>query len=1052
MGFVNASTLSPRVLPTPEPGSGQADEVDALLSEWAGPLLVLGAPGTGKTSLVARAAVRALGGGGRPPLVLASSRAAASGLRNRIAHGVGRTSQPAVTTVHALCRTLVERFSDDAGRRLLTAPEQEFRVRELLRGSAAGWPVSLGHAVETAGFARQVRGVLARARQLGLDPEDVVRFGEEAELPEWAAVGRFFAEYLDVLDAEQVLDYAELVHRTRILIADPEVAASLRAELGAVLVDDVVDLDPAQVGLVRALVPPGESILATADPLSAVNAFRGAHPRIATDFPAIFTSRGGAPATVRQLTQGHRMVGEVTTVVARIAARLPQTGGRPLPATPAPGAGTVEVVTCPSDAAQAAAIATRIRQAHMLGGIEYSDMAVLVRSGRAQLPLVARALAAAGVPVDVAADEIVLAASQAVRPLLLGLEVVARGSVDPSEAERLLTSPLAGFDPIGLRHLVRQWRAAHPGVTLESGGVPAAAEVLAAAVNGPGWAATVTSPQQRRLADFIRLLEAARAACDAVRRPDEVAWQLWRGSRWPARLREESLRGGQTGRQADRDLDAVMAFFELAGDTAAGHGTTAVRAFLTEVASQQIPADRERESRLAARGVQVMTVHRAKGRQWAVVVVAGAQEGAWPPGRRVSAVLEPQRLTSSGIGPRPDPREQLADERRLFHLACSRASRHLMVTSTVGVDGEANQPSRFISELGIAPCPAGAGQPVTLPGLVAQLRRVLLEPGTRRDERQGAAATLARLAAASDADGRPFAPAADPARWWGVREVSSPPRGEAGSIRLSPSQVGEILTCPRRYFLNRSARAGGPPVVSASLGSVIHLVVQHANRSGPDVGEVGGYLDAAWQHLRFEAGWLSAVERAEAEVCVERFLAWREQRPNELVGTEGPFEMTVHAEQHEVTVAGTVDRLERTPQGRLQVVDFKTGRVAPTRAEVAGMEQLGIYQLAVEAGALAVDGSHGAGGSAGAAAVFLRKPGARDDLPREFSQDPLSVRPHLSEDPAEMAFPTWVHHRISQAAAVVADGQYHAAPGPQCRRCAFADSCPASGRGGQVLR
>lgn len=1050
MGFVNASTLSPGIR-TPERGSGPVDDIDALLSEWTGPLLVLGAPGTGKTSLIARAAVLALNCEARPPLVIAPSRAAASGLRNRIALGVGRTSQPAVTTVHALCRTLVERFSDDAGRRLLTAPEQEFRVRELLTESAARWPDSLQRAVATRGFARHVRGVLARARQLGLDPEDVVRFGEEAGLPEWAAAGRFFAEYLDVLDAEQVLDYAELVHRARILLTDPEVAASLRAEVGSVLVDDVVDLDPAQIGLVRALVPPGESILATADPLSAVNAFRGAHPRIATDFPAIFTSRDGAPATVRQLCQGHRMASEVSTVVARIAARLPQTGGRPLLATPAPGSGTVEVVTCASEAAQAAAIATRIRQAHLLEGIEYPDMAVLVRSGRAQLPLVARALASAGVPVDVAADEIVLAASQAVRPLLLALEAVARGSVEPSEAERLLTSPLAGFDPIGLRHLVRQWRAANPAVTLDTGRVLATAEALAAAVNAPGWAATETSPQQRRLMAFVRLLAAARAACDAERRPDDIAWQLWRGSRWPARLREESLRGGQTGRQADRDLDAVMAFFELAGDTAAGHGAAAVRAFLTEVASQQIPADRERESRLTARGVQVLTVHRAQGRQWSVVVVAGAQEGAWPPGRRVSAVLEPQRLTSSGIGPRPDPREQLADERRLFHLACSRARQHLMVTSTAGVDGEANQPSRFVAELGVDPHPAVVGLPVTLPGLVVRLRRVLLEPERPLVERQGAAATLARLAAASDDAGRPLVAAADPARWWGVRPVSSSTRRETGSIRLSPSQVGEILTCPRRYFLNRSARAGGPPVVSASLGSVIHLVVQHANRTGLDIGEAGGYLDAAWQHLRFEAGWLSAVERAEAEVCVERFLAWREQRPNELVGTEVPFEMTVDAGEHGVTVAGAVDRLERTPQGGLQVVDFKTGRVAPTKAEVAGMEQLGIYQLAVEVGAFTVDGSPGTG-SAGAAAVFLRKPGGRDDLPREFSQEPLSARPHLSEDPEETRFPTWVHHRISQAAAVVAEGQFHAAPGPQCRRCAFADSCPASGRGGQVLR
>lgn len=116
------------------------------------------------------------------------------------------------------------------------------------------------------------------------------------------------------------------------------------------------------------------------------------------------------------------------------------------------------------------------------------------------------------------------------------------------------------------------------------------------------------------------------------------------------------------------------------------------------------------------------------------------------------------------------------------------------------------------------------------------------------------------------------------------------------------------------------------------------------------------------------------------------------------------------------------------------------------------MEQLGIYQLAVDSGAFALGGSvETSASSAGASAVFLRKPGVSDDLPKEFSQDPLTVRPHLTDDPQETRFPTWVHHRIAQAATVAAEGRYHAAPGPHCRRCAFADSCPASGRGGQVL-
>ena len=44
-----------------------------------------------------------------------------------------------------------------------------------------------------------------------MDPEDVVAAGREAGRAEWVAVGEFFNECLDVMDAEGVLDYAELV-------------------------------------------------------------------------------------------------------------------------------------------------------------------------------------------------------------------------------------------------------------------------------------------------------------------------------------------------------------------------------------------------------------------------------------------------------------------------------------------------------------------------------------------------------------------------------------------------------------------------------------------------------------------------------------------------------------------------------------------------------------------------------------------------------------------------------------------------------------------------
>lgn len=1021
------------------------------MSIWEGPLLLVGSAGTGKTTAVAHAAVAELRAG-RTPLVLAPGRAAASTLRNRIAADAGGVTQLTVTTVHALARTLLDQYGDSGDWRLLTAPEQEFRVRELLAGDdGERWPQVLRPAMPTAGLARQVRAVLARARQLGLDPEDVAALGAEAGLPAWQAVGEFFAEYLDVLDAEQSLDYAELVHRARLLLTAPSTLEEMRRRYDTVLVDDVTDLDPAQLGLLRELVPDGGRILATADPQAAVNTFRGAHPRIAVEFASIFTRADGTPGRIEVLGQGYRFGGDLAAAIARLEGRLPvvlpgASGG----ADPADRTGTVRVLHCASEAAQARGIAAELRRARIERGIAYREMAVLTRSGRG-LAEIARACARAGVPVSLAGDEIALAQAQAVRPLLLALEVAARGELQAGEAVRLLSSPLGGFDPAALRQLVRQWRQAHPQVRDSLGQVPAPDAALAAAVNDPDWLQEAEpTPLRRRLARLVDLLSAAGSAVEAGARPDLVAWGLWQGTGWPARLRAEALSGGASGRQADRDLDAVAAFFDLAGDCAAV-GAAGVRVLLEEISGQQIPADRERESRIGGGGVALLTAHRAKGREWELVVVAGVQEGSWPAVRGQSAVLEPERLLSQAIGARPDARQRLTDERRLFRLACTRARTALIVTAAAGTEGEADQPSRFLAELGVEPEAVTDGPPVTPEGLVGTLRRVLAAVDTEPPRRLAAAAELAALAAERTETGRPLVPAAHPATWWGVREASSGNRPTAGPIRLSPSQVSALLTCPRHYFLSRAAHADPPPAVGASLGSVIHLLVQHASTGALDDAAVGDYLDTAWQHLRFETGWLSAVERVEAELSVGRFLTWRQARDRDPLAVEEDFSIDLEVDGREVNVVGTVDRLERLADGRLAVVDFKTGRTVPTRAEVAGMDQLGIYQLAVESGAFDEVAGPGAA-SAGASVVYLRHGGRPESLPREFGQDPLGQRPHLSDDPEEARYPTWVHHRIARAAAIVAEGSFGASPGSHCRRCPFADSCPASGRGEQVLR
>lgn len=227
------------------------DEQQVVVEHDAGPLLVLGGPGTGKTTALVEAAVRWGHERREPPLVLTFSRQAALDLRARIVGRSGRTEHaPQVFTVHGLCFALLRQHASTGEEplRLLTAPQQEFRVRETLAVDeptmGVEWPESMAEAVRTQGFAAELRAVIARARQLGMDGRDLQQVGVAAERPEWVSAGGFMEEYLELLDFEHAIDYAELVHRTRILLADDEIAATVRSGFSAVLVDEFQDTTP----------------------------------------------------------------------------------------------------------------------------------------------------------------------------------------------------------------------------------------------------------------------------------------------------------------------------------------------------------------------------------------------------------------------------------------------------------------------------------------------------------------------------------------------------------------------------------------------------------------------------------------------------------------------------------------------------------------------------------------------------------------------------------------------------------------------------------------
>ena len=146
----------------------------------------------------------------------------------------------------------------------------------------------------------------------------------------------------------------------------------------------------------------------------------------------------------------------------------------------------------------------------------------------------------------------------------------------------------------------------------------------------------------------------------------------------------------------------------------------------------------------------------------------------WPDLRRRGSLLEPDRLSRHGLSELVPSAARIAEERRLFYVACTRARRRLVVTAVAGTEGEADQPSRFYpsSAPRIAYLAGRPRRPLSIAALIGELRAVSTDPETSPALREQAALRLARLADAEDTSGRPLAGAATPSRWWGMAELS----------------------------------------------------------------------------------------------------------------------------------------------------------------------------------------------------------------------------------------------------------------------------------------
>jgi DNA helicase-2/ATP-dependent DNA helicase PcrA len=1001
----------------------------AAVTHGNGPLLVVAGAGTGKTRVITRriawliATKRA-----RPSEILAltfTDRAAdemQARVDRLVPYGYVDTT---ISTFHAFGDRLAREFALELGLttdlRVLGHADAVVFLRERLfqlgldRYRPLGDPTRfLGALVELfarakdedvspADFAAHAARLTRAAERLAgatMDGTDRPVSVRRADLPERdadaardeagkaAELAEAFDRYQRMLAEAGCIDFGDqLALALRLVREHPAVRERLRRRFRYILVDEFQDTNPAQMELVAQLAGPARNVTAVGDDDQSIYRFRGAALGNILDFRERF-----GRARVIVLRTNHRSRAPILEAAYRLIRhndpmRLEVRHGfdkHPVARRRCRRPEPVRHRAFPTVSDEADWVASDI--ARRIGaGVPPRDIAVLVRANADAEPVL-RSLNMAGIPWRFSG-----ASGLYTRPEVRALLAFLRAVADPDSTIDMYAVAAAAPYGLGGEDLTRLLEAARRHhVSLWS--------VVADVSDGVGSvriSPAATTTVRRLVADL-------RAASEmSHRRPaGEVLYDFLRRSGMLA-----SLAGAGTV-EADTALRNVARFFEIVRRRSELVPDPRIpflaRHLLDLVDAGDDPASASMDDEVD--GVAVLTVHRAKGLEFAVVFLPGLADGRFPVRGRGEALHLPPELCRDRSMVDPSGAsavDELAEERRLFYVAMTRARDELIFTHAAEGNGRrVRRVSPFVAEA------------LNLPRPVALTSPVLAVPpdgAAGLPDGPGVTGAIERIVAY----GRPAAaPAIAP-------PVASGPRA---GVSLSFSQLDDYLSCPQRYRFRHVLRIPTPPHHALAYGIALHQAVAAFGRSEMARAPLSEEdllrtFDAAWTG----EGFLSR-EHEEARLAAGRDALRRFREARRAAGCAAPVavERDFIFGIDGVRLRGRFDRIDEEPSGPV-VSDFKSSDVRdPARARQRAREslQLGVYALAYEA-------------TAG------RRPEA---LQLVFLDSGVVGRVGVEERRLER-----VRERIRQAASGIRADAFEARPDAVgCSFCPFRTACPSA--------
>jgi len=599
-----------------------------------GPLLVLAGPGSGKTRVVTRRIAYRVAHGGLAPrriVAITFTNRAAVEMKDRLRPLLGEGEQPRVGTFHWLCSLLLRRYADRLGRRrdfrLLTPRESRQALRLVAERSHLPARQMADCATVISGE-KNGADLRTLAYERSLDP---------------AAVQQVATQYAAQLKRVNALDLDDLLALTvRLLRSDRRVRAACRATLQELIVDEYQDTNPRQQQLLELLCPHSGSVVAVGDEDQAIYGWRQAGTGGVEAFRRMFPA---CEMVTLGLSYRHSklILRSAAALIEHNKGRTPGTLRTDNSAGPTPMCFVAD-----DEQEEAEWVAEEIGRLVTVEHVPHHEISVLYRVN-VQSRALEDAFVRRGVPYRVLSGSGFYQRAEIRR-----VAAYLRLALDEGdqEAAAYLLGGVAGIGPRRLEYL--RAAATERGVSLLA---------LAADETIPG-----------------KLPRSARGACR------DLALQV--AALQPTRSGPVNGAVDQAVEFVSADIDMVAQGIDLVKENieelrsiAREHGARrgTLRSFVDRITLHDDHA-------LLHDRVNLLTVHAAKGLEFAAVFLVGLEEGLLPHRRAL------------------EQESEIEEERRLCYVGLTRASRHLYLSyahaRVVAGQATVGRGSRFVGEIG----------------------------------------------------------------------------------------------------------------------------------------------------------------------------------------------------------------------------------------------------------------------------------------------------------------------------------------------------------------